>query len=60
MGHRIPVLDCTTLAVFKIFFNRTRDWADLEATLAAGQLDIDVVEADLPGEDDLRLGACKD
>ena len=59
MGHRIPVLDCTTLAVFKVFFNRTKDWADLEAMLAAGQLEVDVVAAfvrDLLGGDDSRIG----
>ena len=59
MGHRIPVLDCTTVAVFKVFFNRTKDWADLEAMFEAGQLDVDVVAAfvrDLPGEHDLRIG----
>jgi hypothetical protein len=35
---RIPVLGCTALAVFKVLFNRTRDWADIEAMLAAGAL----------------------
>ncbi len=59
MGHRIPVLDCTTLAVFTVFFNRTKDWADLEAMFAAGQLDVDVAATfvrDLLGEDDPRIG----
>lgn len=42
-GATIPVLDCTTLAVFKAFFNRTKDWADLEAMADAGQLDVDAV-----------------
>jgi hypothetical protein len=57
-GTRIPVLDCTSLAVFKAFFNRTRDWADLEAMAQAGQLDTDAVGAflvDLLGKDDPRL-----
>ena len=31
---RITVLDCTSLAVFKAFFDRTKDWADLEAMAA--------------------------
>jgi len=55
----IPVLDCTSLAVFKAFFNRTKDWADLEAMADAGQLDVDAVAGflvDLLGKDDLRLG----
>ena len=36
---RIPVLDCVSLAVFKALFNRTRDWADIEAMVEAGALD---------------------
>lgn len=54
----IPVLDCTSLAVFKAFFNRTKDWADLEAMAEAGQLDTDAVGGfltDLLGKDDPRL-----
>ena len=30
-GTVIPVLGCTALAVFKVVFNRTKDWADIEA-----------------------------
>jgi len=54
----IPVLDCTSLAVFKAFFNRTKDRADLEAMAQAGQLDTDAVVgflADLLGKGDQRL-----
>jgi hypothetical protein len=29
--RKIPVLDCASLVVFKALFNRTRDWADIEA-----------------------------
>jgi hypothetical protein len=36
---QIPVLSCTDLAVFKVVFNRTRDWADLEAMTDAGSYD---------------------
>jgi len=36
---QIPVLSCTDLAVFKVVFNRTRDWADLEAMSDAGSYD---------------------
>lgn len=32
----IPVLGCDALVVFKAMFNRTRDWADIEAILEAG------------------------
>lgn len=42
-GTRIPVLGPTELAVFKAAFDRTRDWADIEAMLAAGTLDTDAV-----------------
>jgi len=53
----IPVLDCTTLAVFKAMFDRTKDWADLEAMSDAGQLDVVAVGALVAGilGDDPRL-----
>jgi hypothetical protein len=46
-GTRIPVLGPVELAVFKTMFDRTRDWADVEAMLAAGTLDLDAVRATL-------------
>ena len=42
-GATVPFLGCSDLAVFKAFFNRTRDWADLEEMAAAGTLDRDRV-----------------
>jgi hypothetical protein len=42
-GARIPVLGPVELAVFKAMFDRTRDWADIEAMLAAGTVDLDAV-----------------
>jgi hypothetical protein len=42
-GVQIPFLACADLAVFKAFFNRTKDWADLEEMAAAGTLDLDRV-----------------
>lgn len=30
-GREIPVLDCVSLVVFKALFDRTKDWADIEA-----------------------------
>jgi hypothetical protein len=36
----IPVLSATDLVVFKALFNRTKDWADIEAVLAAGTADV--------------------
>ena len=38
-GIGIPVLDCESLAVFKALYNRTRDWADIEAMLDADAVD---------------------
>jgi hypothetical protein len=40
-GRTIPVLDCTSLAVFKAMFDRTRDWADMEAMVEARTIDFD-------------------
>ncbi len=50
-GQRLPFLDCDDLAVFKAFFNRTRDWADLEDMAAAGTLDIGAALAMYPGRE---------
>lgn len=38
-GTTIAVLGCETLIVFKAMFNRTRDWADIEAILGTGSVD---------------------
>jgi hypothetical protein len=42
-GTRIPVLGPIELAVFKVMFDRTRDWADIEAMIAAETLDLDAL-----------------
>jgi len=44
---RIPVLGPVELAAFKLMFDRTRDWADVEAMIAAGTLDVDAVRTTL-------------
>ncbi len=57
-GTRVPFLACRDIAVFKAFFNRTKDWADLEEMQAAGTLEIDQVAAVLTsylGADDERI-----
>ena len=57
-GEKIPVLGPVELAVFKIMFDRTRDWADLEAMAERGTLDFGAVRAALGGmigADDQRL-----
>jgi hypothetical protein len=46
-GARIPVLGPVELAVFKVMFDRTRDWADVEAMAERGTLDFDAVRAAL-------------
>jgi hypothetical protein len=38
-GTTIPILGATELTVFKAFFDRTKDWADIEAMLDAGTVD---------------------
>jgi len=42
-GASVPFLACRDLAVFKAFFNRTKDWADLEEMHAAESLHIEQV-----------------
>lgn len=57
-GVDIPVLGPVELLVFKAVFDRTKDWADVEAVLAAGSTtEADVTRAlvDLVGEGDLRV-----
>ncbi len=48
-GKSLPFLSCFDLAVFKAFFNRTKDWADLEEMARAGTLDKERVQATLIG-----------
>jgi hypothetical protein len=51
----IPVLDCASLAIFKAFFDRPKDWADLDAISVATPEDIEdaaTTIADLVGEND--------
>ena len=57
-GHDVPFLACRDLAVFKAFFDRTRDWADLEEMHAVGTLDVEAVAGVLVhylGTDDPRV-----
>ncbi len=61
-GADVPFLACRDLAVFKAFFDRTKDWADLEEMATAGTLDTSAVaevlvrhlEADDPKVDRVR------
>jgi hypothetical protein len=57
-GALVPFLGCSDLAVFKAFFDRTKDWADLEEMAAAGSLDVERVLGVLVrylGADDHRI-----
>jgi hypothetical protein len=57
-GRELPFLSCTDLAIFKAFFDRTRDWADLEDMAAAGTLDraaVLGVLVDVLGPSDRRI-----
>ena len=54
-GRDVPVLDCASLTIFKAFFDRTKDWADIEAIAVATPEDIEAAAAtiaDLLGEED--------
>ena len=41
----IPVLGCTALVVFKALFDRTKDWADIEAVVEADTADLSEAHA---------------
>jgi hypothetical protein len=61
-GREVPVLDCASLAIFKAFFDRTKDWADLEAIAIATPEDIEgaaATIADVVGPDDPAVGKLK-
>ena len=46
-GETIPVLGPVELAVFKAMFDRTKDWADIEAMVANDSLPLEVVRREL-------------
>ena len=57
-GRDVPFLACRDLAVLKAFFDRTKDWADLEEMQMAGTLDVEAVAGVLVhylGPDDPRV-----
>lgn len=65
-GREAPVLDCASLVLFKSFFDRTKDWGDIEAVALATPEDIETAArklGDLVGEEDAsykRLAAIRD
>jgi len=51
----VPVLDCASLVVFKAMFDRTKDWADIEAVAERSPAQVKAaaeVVVELVGEDD--------
>jgi hypothetical protein len=62
----LPFLGCNDLAVFKAFFNRRKDWADIEEMLRVGRLDLPYVTGVLteylgPGDERIhQLHAIRD
>ncbi len=58
IDRELPFLGCNDLAVFKAFFNRRKDWADMEEMLRARRLDVPYVTGVLTeylGPDDERI-----
>ena len=56
---RMPFLSCLDTAIFKAFFNRIKDWSDLEEMRRAGRLDAAAVRevlVDAMGEAAERVG----
>lgn len=61
-GRDIPVLDCASLVIFKALFDRTKDWADIEAIAIATPEDIEgaaATIAELIDKDDPALEKLK-
>ena len=57
-GESLPFLSCVDIAVLKVFFNRTKDWADLEEMYRARTLNVSQVTATIIeylGADDERV-----
>jgi hypothetical protein len=57
-GRQVPMVDCASLAVFKALLDRTQDWADIEAMIAHGTLDVAEVKKELGellGDEDPRF-----
>lgn len=48
-GRPVPILHPEDLAVFKVFFNRRKDWADLEAMLRSKKVDAEAILAMIDG-----------
>lgn len=57
-GVMLPCLECGDLAVFKAFFDRGKDWMDIEAMTSIGSFDIETATVEIErllGPDDPRI-----
>ena len=62
-GSTIPFLGADELLVFKAFFDRRKDWADIEEIVRAGSADVHQAMGwlvDLLGAEDERVGRLRD
>lgn len=62
-GEQIPFLDCNDLTIFKVFFNRPKDWLDLQYMLDVGSVDLPQVLGTLVeylGPDDQRVARLRE
>jgi hypothetical protein len=61
-GRRIRVLAAEDLAVFKALFDRTKDWADIEAMVASAMIDTELTADRLAGllGDDSRVARVRE
>ncbi len=53
----VPIVSATDLMVFKMLFDRRKDWADIEELLRYGKVDVEAARGaltDVVGSDDLR------
>lgn len=57
-GVRMPFLACQDIAIFKVFFNRSKDWADIEEMLHAKTIKLGNIKTALLSyleKDDARI-----
>lgn len=58
LGQTVPILSATDLMIFKLWYDRRKDWADLEAMVRYGKADhVEAAQwiAELLGNSDRRL-----
>ena len=58
LDAQVPIICATDLAIFKLLFDRGKDWGDVESMLRFGRVDVQEVIRwlnDIVGPDDTRL-----